>query len=333
MGAKQKAALAAVSLTMFDGAAYLMNNSASDDTIQTITSPTNSSFISTENTTLSSESANQNSKDTGSVPAHPGKNTGNVMEMQYGAGGEKWGDLYIKNISDINPDFTKLLESPLGFQIDNSRQVQVLIVHTHTCEAYMDSYTGYYYTNFYPRTTDNNKNVTQVGAAIAKSLKKAGIGVIDDKTIHDDPSYSGSYGRSEETIKNYLLRYPNIKVILDIHRDAIHDDEQQQIIKPTFTYNKKKAAQIMIVAGNDDDGSFDCPTWEKNLTFALKLQETAEKMYPGMTRPIRFMNEMYNTFINSGSLLIEVGTDANTIEEAKYSGELLGKALAEVLQK
>ncbi|EKC69051.1 stage II sporulation protein P, partial [human gut metagenome] len=100
---------------------------------------------------------------------------------------------------------------------------------------------------------------------------------------------------------------------------------------PVFTYNGKKGAQIMILAGCDTDGErgFDC--WEENLNFALKIQDKAETLYPDMTRPLNFDYFAYNEYVCNGSLLIEVGTESNSIDEATYSGSLLGNAIADVL--
>ncbi|MBR2715358.1 MAG: stage II sporulation protein P, partial [Ruminococcus sp.] len=184
--------------------------------------------------------------------------------------------------------------------------------------------------SFYPRSTDINKNVVAVGKAISKSLKSKGIGVVNATTLHDSPSYDGAYSRSFDTISKYLDRYKEIKVVLDIHRDSMTQDDNTKL-KPTFTYNGKKGAQIMIMSGHDESYT-DFPHWEENLNFALKLQKTCEQMYPSMTRPMYFGDFTYNMNANNGSLLIEVGTDANTLNEAVYSGELLGNALAKVLQ-
>ena len=129
-----------------------------------------------------------------------------------------------------------------------------------------------------------------------------------------------------------MEEYPDIKVVLDIHRDSISSGETGGKVKPVFYVDGKKAAQIMIMAGYDPDGSLEYPFWEDNLTFALKIQKKAEDMYPGMTRPLYFGNFVYNMNLNTGSLLIEVGTDANTLEEAVFTGGLFGNVLAEVLQ-
>lgn len=253
-----------------------------------------------------------------------------VYTKHYSNSGERYGSFYVKNSTWFDLDIGYELKSKLGFDFAKTSDVQVLIYHTHTSESYLDCDVGYYYSDFYPRTTDKRYNVTRVGEAIARSLRKEGIGVVHDTTSHDD-TYNGSYDRSFQTVQKYLKKYPKIKVTLDIHRDSIGDDSYK--VKPTFTYNGKKGAQIMIMTGYDPDGEYGFPDWEFNLRFALRLQKSCEENYSGMTRPMNFGDFVYNMNVNTGSLLIEVGTEANTLSEAEYSGKLLGKAIAKVLQK
>lgn len=253
-----------------------------------------------------------------------------VYTKHYTAGGTKYQNFYVKNNTDYSLNIGKLLKEKLGFKMENSKKVQVLIYHTHTSESYLDCDVGYYYSDYYPRTSDSRYNVTRVGDEITNELQKAGIGVVHDTTIHDT-SYNGSYARSRATVEKYLKKYPDIKVTLDIHRDSIGDSKYK--VKPTFTYKGKKGAQIMIMSGYNAYEDFNFPDWNYNLRFALRIQQTCESKYGGMTRPMNFGNFAYNMNINTGSLLIEVGTDSNTLDEAMYSGKLLGKALAEVLQK
>ncbi len=252
-----------------------------------------------------------------------------VYTKQYTSGGKKYQNFYVKNNTDFDLNIGYSLNRPLGFKLEKTEDVQVLIYHTHTGESYLDCDVGYYYSDYYPRTSDKRYNVTQVGEEIAKALRESGIGVVHDTTEHD-AAYTGSYLRSRATVNSYLKKYPKIKVTLDVHRDAIGAETYK--IKPTFTYKGKKGAQIMILSGYDADGSYDFPNWNYNLRFALKLQQKCETDYGGMTRPLDFGNFAYNMNINTGSLLVEFGTDSNTLEEARYSGKLFGKALAQVLQ-
>lgn len=253
-----------------------------------------------------------------------------VEELNIRDGDISCGSVRICNSAPVEPDIAALLASDLPFALEDNHTVQVLIYHTHTCESYMTEDTGSYDADFYPRSTDGSQGVIAVGDRLAETLKAHGIGVIHDTTLHDDPAYEGSYGRSRSTVESYLAKYPGIKVTLDIHRDSMTADSGTKY-KPTFTYNGKKAAQIMIMSGYNDEGEF--PFWDENLIFATHLQERCEEMYPGMTRALYFGEFKYNMNINNGSLLIEVGTDANTVGEAAYSGELLANALSSVLQK
>ncbi len=262
----------------------------------------------------------------------PGKKTYNIIETKLGECGEKYENFYVKKDTPVELNIENELKTRPDIHIKTDGSPQVLIYHTHTTEAYMDKNNGFYYEDWASRTTDNNKNVTQVGDQIAAQLKNAGIGVIHDTTVHDNPSYNGSYKRSADTMQKNLSQYPSIQVTIDIHRDALGSNESGKI-KPTFLFNKRKGAQIMIIAGSDPDGTFEFPDWEYNLRFALKLQSTVETLFPGMTRPMYFTDARYNMNKTHGSLLIEVGSDANSINEAKYSGELLGKALVDVLKK
>lgn len=264
-----------------------------------------------------------------SKASHTG-NTYPVAEISTASSNMSYDNIAVQNNTPYDPDIGALLAAELPFSIEDNRTVQVLIYHTHTCESYLDEDAGYYYDDFYPRSTDESQSVIAVGDRIAESLKENGIGVVHDKTLHDYPSYDGSYGRSWDTIEKYKKKYPGIVVTLDIHRDSMTADNGTKY-KPTFEYNGKKAAQIMIMSGYDDSGDF--PFWEDNLIFAMKLQKECEDNYPDMTRPLDFGEFSYNMDFNNGSLLIEVGTDANTVDEAAYSGELLGNALSSVLQK
>lgn len=262
---------------------------------------------------------------------HDGEEQYPVYEFTITEGNESYKSVQIKNTSSTDIDIKKELESKLGFEMEKTDEPQVLIYHTHTSESFLQYDTGYFYESFYPRTTDTSQNICAVGEEIAKQLNKAGINTIHDTTLHDYPSYNGAYDRSYETVSKYIEKYPSIKVTLDIHRDGIGTDTQKT--KPVFTVNGKKAAQIMILSGYNYDDSEEFRDWEYNLRFALQIQKKAGEMYPNMVRPLNFSDFMYNMNINTGSLLIEMGAESNTIEEVRYSGYLLGKVLAEVLKK
>lgn len=256
--------------------------------------------------------------------------THKIIESQIGAGGTKCENFYVKNSTGEDINFEAELKNRPEINIKSTSEPQVLIFHTHTSESYMSKDLGFFYDSFYPRSLDNSKNVTRVGQAIADKLKENGIGVIHDETYHDNPTYNGSYSRSAQTIKNNLNNHPSIQVVIDIHRDSLGTNESGKI-KPTFKYGDKKAAQLMIISGCDPDGSLGFPNWRKNLKLALLLQKYCETMFPGITRPLNFAKVKYNEHLTPGSLLIEIGSDANTLEEAIYTGSMLGESLAKML--
>ncbi len=238
----------------------------------------------------------------------------------------------VQNKTDLSNN-ALLAESKLApaFTVDlESGEPQVLIMHTHTTESFEPYVRASFDLSFNYRTTDPAYNVVSVGDAITAELEKAGIATIHDTTIHDYPSYNGSYERSAETVQEILAEYPSICVVLDIHRDAIQDGST--LLQPIVEIDGKEAAQVMIISGCDD-GTMDMPNYLQNFHFACRLQTTMEQMYPGLTRPILFDYRKYNQDLTTGSLLIEVGTHGNTIEQAQYAGELVGKALAETLLK
>ena len=235
----------------------------------------------------------------------------------------------VKNSSSRDIDIKKELAGSLGFSLEDTDETQVLIYHTHTHESFLEYDTGYYYESFYPRSDDNTKNVCAVGKEIADRLNAAGITTIHDTTVHDN-TYCGAYDRSLETIRSYLEKYPTIKVVLDIHRDGLGTDSKR--LKPVCTVNGRKAAQIMILAGYNYEGTEEFRDWEYNLRFGLQLQKRVLGEYPDLLRPLYFGNFMYNMNVNTGSLLIEIGADSNTVDEVRYSGYLLGGILSDMLR-
>jgi len=206
----------------------------------------------------------------------------------------------------------------------------VLIMHTHTTETYMTEDKGYYTADFNSRSTDNSKNMARIGDIVAEKLNNAGIKTIHDTTQHDYPNYTGSYSRAAKTICNYIDKYPSIKIVLDLHRDAVSSGESDKV-KLTTEINGKKAAQVMLVMGSQSGGVTNFPNWKENLKLAVKLQQTMEEKYPTLARPLMLMPKNYNESLTKGSLLIEFGTDANTLDEASYSAELVGDAIVSLL--
>ena len=264
-----------------------------------------------------------------SLENHDGK----ITSITYGSFN---GDNYIgldiagqvRNITSVSNE-TLLAESRMSpdFRVEKNGEPQILIMHTHTTESYEPYERDFYDASFGSRTTDESMNMVAVGDAIAEQLEAAGIGVIHDTTKHDYPSYNDSYDRSRVTVSDILEEYPSIKIVLDIHRDAIERADGERIA-PVAMIDGRNAAQVMIICGCDD-GTMDMPDYLKNFRFASLLQQQMEDLFPGLTRPVLFDYRKYNQDLTTGSILIEVGGHANSIDQAVYSGELIGKALAE----
>lgn len=259
---------------------------------------------------------------------------GTVAPITYGAyTGTRYFNLakagQVLNKTTLSND-TLLAESRLlpAFDIETNGEPQVLIMHTHTTETFEPYERDSFDASFNYRTTDSSKNMVMVGDAITAQLEAAGITVIHDTTIHDYPSYTGSYERSGATVQSILAEYPSIKVVLDIHRDAISKDGV--ISQPVVEIDGRKAAQVMIISGCDD-GTMGMPNYMQNFRFACLLQQQMASDYPGLMRPILFDYRKYNQNLTTGSLLIEVGSHGNTLEQAEYAGELIGKSLARAL--
>ncbi len=281
-----------------------------------------------------SQSESSSSSESIQVEPVPEENRGPIVERTYTA---QAGGIYIpldhgflKNSTELsNSDVQAQLDEAWDLDLSTPEEPTVLIYHTHATEAYEPVTRDYYDDRYNSRSTEQDKNMIRVGDEIAKQLEAAGIGVIHDTTLHDYPSYNGAYERSAETIQKYLDEYPSIKITIDVHRDAIEESDGTRIA-PVAEIDGKKAAQIMIISGCDD-GTMNMPNWPDNLRFAAAFQSQMEADYPGLTRPIFFCYRLYNMNKTPGSLLLEFGAHGNSLEEAVYSGELCGKALAELI--
>lgn len=261
-----------------------------------------------------------------------GDHSGSIREMTFTPnGGTDFIDLpnggQVRNCTDLsNETVYREATSPHGIGIELfSDEPQVLILHTHTNESYEPSEKTYYDESYTCRSEDPDNSVVSVGTALAEELASAGIAVLHDGTIHDD-RYTGAYTRSYETTVRLLDEFPSIKIILDIHRDAVEEEDGTRVSAVT-EIDGKKAAQIMIISAADD-GTYDVPNFLENLRFASALQQSAEQRYPTLTRPILFQYCQYNQQLSVGSILIEVGSHGNSVDQAVYSGRLIGRSLA-----
>ncbi len=238
-------------------------------------------------------------------------------------------NLYIINSTRFGIDPGSLLSSPLPFSY-NENEMQVLIIHTHTTESYSPDGAAFYGEGDETRTLDCDKNVVRVGEEMRRVLESRGINVYHDMTVHDYPSYNGSYTRALETINARLKEYPSIKIVLDVHRDAIVDADGTKY-RPVVEYGGTRYAQMLLCMGSSE-GGLEHKDWQTNLSFAVKLQKKLCDAMPGLMRQLALKKERYNQHAAPGSLIIEVGSDANSIEEALCSSRMFAQAVADVLK-
>ena len=223
-------------------------------------------------------------------------------------------------------DNIKLTKEMLKPDIDLNTK-NIIIYHTHTCESYTKTKKYTYKSSGNFRTTDINYSVARVGTELTKYLKHYGYNVIHDTTLYDYPSYSESYDRSLKGVAKLLEKNKNTDILFDIHRDAIGDSKYA----PTVKIGEEEAAQMMFVIGSNGGGS-QHDNWNKNLKFAIKIQEKANEMYPGLFKPIILRDSRYNQQLADGASIIEVGATGNTLEQCLNSMKYLSKVLNEVLK-
>ncbi len=290
-----------------------------------------------ESTDLTEESSSEQTETTSldDQTLQKPENAGTIVRQQYKGGGSgtyiPLAHGYIKNSTKVSTETIQqtIAQKPAFSIIADGKTPEVLIMHSHATESYQPGIYDWFDPSFPSRNRDTSKNMCRVGAEIKAQLVAAGIGVIQDETLHDYPSYTGSYERSAQTVKSYLEKYPTIKVVLDVHRDAIQP-ANDRMIAPATTINGKPCAQVMIISGADD-GTMNMPNYLENLKLSAALQNQMEADYPTLTRPVMFSYRKYNQDLTTGSILLEMGGHANSLAEAVYCGELVGKSLAKTL--
>ncbi len=232
----------------------------------------------------------------------------------------EYGKVKIKNQTEYN--LTEEMLNP-DIAIENKN---IILFHTHSCESYTSSEKYPYTPTGTFRTTDLNFSVARVGEELTKQLKEYGYNVVHNTDYHDYPSYNGSYTRSLATVENILKETPS-DIIIDIHRDAIGSrSDYAPIVK---IGDNDIAAQIMFVIGTNEGGLWH-PNWNQNLKFAIKVQEKAEEMYPGLFKPIMLTKSRYNQHTGKYASIIEVGATGNTLEQCITSMKYLAKVISEL---
>ncbi len=246
-----------------------------------------------------------------------------------------YGASYIHNSTGYKPDTAALLAGALKQTVDfeylaASKSPMVLIVHTHATESFCEDGATYCDTTVeYARSKDTSKNMIAVGKTLAEELEKLGITTLHCTVMHDEAQYKDSYRRSEESIRKYLEKYPTIRLVIDLHRDAVVQSDGD-VVRPVTLYEGQAAAQLMCVVGSSYGGE-DCPNWERNLALALKLRESLNLKCEDLCRPPYLKSSTYNQELAPYSLLVEAGAGGNSLEEVQRSMVILAQALRELL--
>ena len=235
------------------------------------------------------------------------------------------------NTSGITVDPAALCESVLTQTIrPASEGPQILIMHTHGSEAYTMAGEDIYTETDTSRTNDPNYNMIRVGEEMKAVFESMGFSVIHDTTLYDYPSYTGSYNRSLAGIQSWLAQYPSISVVLDVHRDALIASDGT-VYKAVTQVSGENVAQVMLVCGTNDAG-LNHPNWQQNLNLAAHIQMNMTAIEPTLARPVNLRSQRFNQHMTACSLLVEVGTSGNTLQEALRGARYFAQAAGAVYQ-
>ncbi len=239
------------------------------------------------------------------------------------------GNIYYKNETAYAVDPSALLTRPCPVEL-GKEGVQVLIMHTHGTEAYTPSPAHPYEASGEYRTTDPNANLLRVGQEVCDILNQAGISTVHSTTLNDYPAYNGSYNRALKDIEAYVAQHPTIRLVIDLHRDAISSNGVYY--KTSAEVEGQPTAQLMFVTGTDE-GGLKHPDWRENLTFQAQLHHRLNGACPGIMRPMSIRSGRFNQHVRPGSMLVEVGSCGNTLEEALAAARIFAETLAEMLKE
>lgn len=199
---------------------------------------------------------------------------------------------------------------------------QILIYHTHSQEAYKDSVPG-----------DPATSIVGVGDYLEQLLEqKYGIEVLHHKGVYDLPTRDNAYSNALPNIEKILEENPTIEVVIDLHRDGVAEDRHL-----VTEVDGKPTAMLMFFNGLSKTTSQGELTYlynpyiEDNLALSFQMQLTAAEYYPGLTRKIYLKGYRYNMHLKPKSMLVEVGAQTNSFEEAKNAMEPLADILGKVL--
>ncbi|MDE6566796.1 MAG: stage II sporulation protein P [Lachnospiraceae bacterium] len=216
----------------------------------------------------------------------------------------------------------------MDMTMQKKKEPQILIYHTHgASEAFIDSKAG-----------KKEESIIGVGGELAKLLtEKYGYHVLHDETEYDringDIDRNKAYNQSYAGVTKTLQKYPGIQVLIDLHRDGVGNK-----VHRLTNINGKRTAQVMFFNGLSRNKKGDIAylhndNLQANLAFSLQLKLACMEQYPDFAKPVYLKNYRYNLHLRERSLLIELGNENNTLQEAKNAMEPLAGILHQVLSK
>lgn len=238
------------------------------------------------------------------------------------------GGLAIKNQTGYQTDMGRMLLNGPGLTFQ-AGVPQILVIHTHSSEAYTPAGLDKYEASDNSRTEDTRYNIVRVGDELCSVFEQAGLEVIHDRGIYDYPSYTGSYTRSAEAIEKWLTEYPSISMVIDVHRDAL--GENGIVYKTMAEEEGVCASQVMMLIGTDESGLAHSG-WRDNLALAVYLQQAVSSAHPTLMRPVQLVPQRYNQHLTPGSMILEVGSSGNTLQEALAGVRLFAESAAPALK-
>lgn len=215
-------------------------------------------------------------------------------------------------INNTKFDVTKYINSSFEKPNINKDAPSILIYHTHTSESYKGGGT-----------------VVDVGAVFKEEFEALGYKTIHITEVYDKGQFSGAYSRSIKGVEKALKENPSIKIVIDVHRDSI-TDASGITYKPVTQIDGKNVAQVMIVCGTNQKG-LEHSSWSKNFAFALNVSRTMNKSYSNLSRPVNLRADRFNTHVTPHTFLLEMGSDANTLDEAKLAATYTARSIINTL--
>lgn len=226
---------------------------------------------------------------------------------------------HINNVSRQTPDVERLFAEDWSGALPGDGQPQILIYHTHATEAYRQDAEHPYAESDPAHTPDETKNMIRVGDELCTVLEASGLTVLHDRTMYDYPDYNGAYARSAQAVSALLEENPSIRVIIDLHRNALEGKQDDT-----------EGAQFLLLLTTGDSGLYH-PSWQENLRLGLQLQSELEADAPELTKPLYLCSARYNQQLSPGAFLLELGCNTDSLEEALESAVRFGKSAAKVL--